>query len=157
MLLRMIRLKYLATGFHASLSFLSTPRRCSDLMRQNYPHRRSSPVSLETYPLYYILQLRSNGNDRLKLIGSKMIGSNREKKEVRFSLSPKKTFITVYRPLSSSLDMFKFEMIVDDSFWRLNQRMIVHDSDVWNVSTSAQRTEWVGCFSSSFFKGLDRV
>ena len=30
--------------------------------------------------------------------------------------------------LSCSLDMFKFDMIVHDSFFRLTKRMIVHDS-----------------------------
>ena len=33
-----------------------------------------------------------------------------------------------YHQLSCSLDMFKFEMIVHDSFFRLTERMIVHDS-----------------------------
>ena len=33
-----------------------------------------------------------------------------------------------YHQLSCSLDMFKFDMIVHDSFFRLTERMIVHDS-----------------------------
>ena len=35
---------------------------------------------------------------------------------------------TNYHRLSCSLDMCKFNMIVDDSFYRLNERMIVYDS-----------------------------
>ena len=33
-----------------------------------------------------------------------------------------------YHQLSCSLDVFKFDMIVHDSFFRLTKRMIVHDS-----------------------------
>ena len=36
--------------------------------------------------------------------------------------------IIYYHQLSCSLDMFKFDMIVHDSFFRLTERMIVHDS-----------------------------
>ena len=32
-----------------------------------------------------------------------------------------------YHQLSCSLDMFKFDMIVHDSFFRLIEQMIVHD------------------------------
>ena len=42
-----------------------------------------------------------------------------------------------YHQLSCSLDMFKFEMIVHDSFFRLTERMMVHDS--FSVSGGNQR------------------
>ena len=84
-----------------------------ELTNEGSSYRESSVIRGMLYFIYRMIKARSNGHDSW--------WSRTFEHELSFT-------IINYHQLSCSSNMFKFDMIVRDSFFRLTEQMIVYDS-----------------------------